>query len=247
MAQISITIITKNEAQNIRRCLESVKWADEIIIVDSGSTDDTITIAKEYTDKVYITDWPGFGPQKNRALDYATKPWVLSLDADEEITPELAKEIQSTINRETEYSAYEIPRYLVFLDKIIKYASGSSKHLRLFKRTECRFQDVMVHEDLIVKGKSATLKAAMYHYSFPDIQTILQKMNQYTSLVAKQRLERGKKASLLKAFIHALWMFIRVYFIKGGFLDGGPGLILAVSFAEGAFYRYAKMCYPEKK
>ena len=241
MATLSVTIITKNEAANIRRCLESVRWVDEIIIVDSGSTDDTLAICREYTDKIFSTDWPGYGIQKNRALSHATQDWVLSLDADEEVSAVLKIKIQQILQGSFKMDAYAIFRPVVFLGKIIKYATGASFDVRLFKRGSARFTDVSVHEKLEVIGVIGKLREPIYHYSFGNVATILEKMNKYTTLVAVQRAERGQKGSIFKAITHATWMFIKVYFLQGGFLDGKAGFILSMSFAEGAYYRYVKL------
>jgi len=238
---LSIIIITKNEEKNIRRCLASIQWADEIIIVDSGSTDNTLKIASEFTNKIYSTDWPGYGKQKNRALNYATQDWILSLDADEEVSAPLAEKIKTIIKSQDGFDGYKIPRPVVFLNHIIKYASGSSFDVRLFKRTLGKFTDVDVHETLIINGTIGKLNDPIYHYSFGDIDTIINKMNKYTTLVATQRIENGKRGSIFKAITHSLWMFFKIYFFKRGFLDGRAGFILAVSFAEGAYYRYVKM------
>jgi glycosyltransferase involved in cell wall biosynthesis len=241
MATLTVTIITKNEAANIRRCLESIKWADEIIVVDSGSTDDTLEICREYTDKIFSTDWPGYGIQKNRALSHATQDWVLSLDADEEVSSELKTKIQQILKDAKGYDAYSVFRPVVFLGKIIKYATGASYDVRLFKHGSARFTDVSVHEKLEVSGRIGKLSTPIYHYSFGSVATIVEKMNKYTTLVATQRADRAQKGSIFKAITHAKWMFIKVYFLQRGFLDGKAGFILAVSFAEGAYYRYVKL------
>jgi len=241
MQTLSVIIITKNEAANIKRCLESVKWADEIIIVDSGSTDNTLEICRQYTDKIISTDWPGYGIQKNRALAQATKDWVLSLDADEEVSPQLRIKIQQVLSDTDKYVGYAIFRPVVFLNKIIKYATGASFDVRLFKRGSARFTDATVHEKLEVTGAIVKLKAPIYHYSFGSVATIIEKMNKYTSLVAEQRAARGQKGSIFRAITHAKWMFFKVYVLQRGFLDGRAGFILAVSFAEGAYYRYVKL------
>lgn len=246
MQKLSVIIITKNEAHNITRCLESVKWADEIIVLDSGSTDNTVQICQQYTSLVFNTDWPGYGPQKARALAKATQPWVLSLDADEQVSEALGNKIKAHLASSTETNGIYLPIQLFFLNKKIKYANGSSKHLRLFKRTAAKFTESIVHEDLNVEGKTDIWRTPIYHYSFENINQLVGKMNHYTTLVAEQRLLNHRRSSMTKAFTHSLWMFIKVYILKLGFLDGGPGLILAYSFAEGAFYRYAKMSYPPK-
>ena len=241
MATLSVTIITKNEAKNIRRCLESVAWANEIIVLDSGSTDETVAICKEYTQLVYITDWPGYGPQKNRALNYVTQEWVLSLDADEVVSDELISRIQSIIATPTDINGYAINRPVVFLDKVIRHATGASKTVRLFRRGHGRFSDVQIHEELLVEGNIGYVAEPIYHYSFGEVSDVLTKLNRYTSLVAEQRAAKGKKGSLVQAIVSALWMFIKIYVLKFGFLDGRAGFILAMSFAEGAYYRYVKL------
>ena len=239
--KLSVIIITKNESRNIRRCLESVKWANEIIVVDSGSTDDTLTICREYTQNITETDWQGYGKQKNRALDLATKSWVLSLDADEQVSPELGDKIHTILSAAASKDAYAIRRPVVFLNKLIKHACGSNNSVRLFKRENARFSDDIVHEILEIKGSIGKLDEPILHYSFVDVAAILTKMNKYTSLVAEQRYVAGRKSSMFKAITHALWMFLKVYLLKAGFLDGRAGFILAITFAEGAYYRYIKL------
>jgi glycosyltransferase involved in cell wall biosynthesis len=241
MTLLTVTIITKNEAHNIRRCLESIKWADEIIVFDSGSSDDTVAICKEYTANVFVTDWPGFGPQKNRALEKATGKWVLSLDADEEVSSELATKIKSILATDLDFAGYAIYRPVVFLKQVIRHATGAGKTIRLFKRGTAHFSNVQVHEELLVNGKIGYLQQPIYHYSFGSIADILTKLNRYTTLVAQERHLRGKQGSLGRAIVSALWMFLKVYLFKAGFLDGKAGFLLAISFAEGAFYRYSKL------
>ena len=241
MAELSVIIITKNEAHNIRRCLESIKWANEIIIVDSGSQDNTVTICREYTDNILETDWAGYGPQKNRALALATKDWVLSLDADEQVSPALKLKIDKILQAPERFVAYRVKRPVVFLHKIIKYACGADNTVRLFKRGCARFTDDIVHETIKVDGKVGKINEPIFHYSFANVAAVLEKMNKYTTLVAKQRATAGKKGSIFKAITHAIWMFIKVYLLKAGFLDGRAGFILSVTFAEGAYYRYIKL------
>ena len=246
MPELSAIIITKNESDNIRRCLESIKWADEIIIVDSGSSDNTVEICREYTDNILQTDWQGYGKQKNRALDLATKTWVLSLDADEQVSAALRDKLQSLLRDKSKYDAYAIKRPVVFLGKTIKYACGADNTIRFFKRDQGRFTDDIVHETLQFEGNVGKLSQPILHYSFANVATLVEKMNKYTSLVAKQRAAAGKKSSIFKAITHALWMFIKVYLLEAGFLDGRAGFILSVSFAEGAYYRYIKLLVLER-
>ena len=238
---LSAIIITKNEAHDIRDCLESVKFADEIIVLDSGSTDNTVEICQEYTDKVFGTDWPGFGIQKNRALQKATGDWVISLDADERLTPALQQEIKKAV-QQNEFAAYNMPRQSLYCGKLIKHGAWHSKrHIRLFKRDAGRFDDAPVHENLIINGKIGKLANPMIHYTYKNLDEAIEKMNQYSSLSAQQRFEQGKTSGLGKAIFHGLWAFLRSYFFQLGFLDGKYGFMLAVSNAEYSYYRYAKL------
>lgn len=243
MSKLSVVIITKNEAAVIERCLRSVSFADEIIVVDSGSHDETVKICEKYTDNVFHQDWLGYGPQKNAALDKATGDWVLSLDADEEVSPALHKKIVTVIKTGAKFAGFTIKRPVVFYGKMIKHACGAEQTVRLFKRGQANFTNDIVHETVKVDGEIGSIEEPIYHYSFRSVGDILNKMNKYTDLVAEQRHQRGKKGSIFKAITHAWWMFIKVYLIKAGFLDGKAGFVLAVSFAQGAYYRYVKLYY----
>lgn len=244
MSQLSVVIITKNEANNIKRCLESVKWADEIIVVDSGSTDATLSICEQYHAHTFSNEWLGYGPQKNLALEKAQYPWVLSLDADEQVSTVLRGKIQTILENESAYAAYAIKRPVMFFGQQIKHACGADQTVRLFKRGHAKFSDDIVHETVLVEGKVGHIEQPIYHYSFESIAMIIAKMNKYTDLVSQQRIAKHQKSSLFKAITHAAWMFFRVYILKAGFLDGRAGFVLAVGFAEGAYYRYVKMLYP---
>jgi glycosyltransferase involved in cell wall biosynthesis len=247
MAGLSIIIITKNEALNIRECLESVKWADEIIVVDSGSTDETVAICREYTSHVYSHDWPGFGMQKNRALDYAARDWVLSLDADERVTPELRLEIEATM-RDGKAQGYEIPRLSSFCGRYMRHSGWYPDYVtRLFLRNKGRFTNDLVHERVVISGVVGRLTNNLLHESFRDLQQLLAKMNHYSSAGAEMLGRKGRDATLSQAIFHGLWAFIRSYFIRAGFLDGAEGFMLAVSTAEGTYYRYAKRLLLQKR
>lgn len=240
MPKLSVIIITKNEANNIRRCLESVKFANEIIILDSGSTDNTINICREYTDKVYETDWPGYGPQKNRALKKATGEWVLSIDADEWVSDGLKQEIITAINTK-DALAYFMPRRWIVCGKHIKHGDwGHDNVLRLFVRKQGHFTDVIVHEGVRVKGKTKKFKQPLFHNSILEITKGLEKMNLYSSLSAQKKKQNGGKTSLFKAITHGGWMFLRSYILRLGFLDGKIGFLTAFINAEHSFYSYAK-------
>jgi glycosyltransferase involved in cell wall biosynthesis len=240
MAGLSVIIITKNEALNIRQCLESIKWANEIIVVDSGSTDATVAICKEYTPHVYTHDWPGFGMQKNRALSYASKEWVLSLDADERLTAELRIEIEAVMQG-AKIQGYEIPRLSSFCGRYMQHSGWHPDFvMRLFRRGAAEFSNDLVHERVIVRGVTGRLKHNLLHESFRDLGQLLDKMNHYSSAGAEMLKRKGREATLSQAISHGIWAFIRSYFLRAGFLDGREGFMLSVSTAEGTYYRYVK-------
>ncbi|EIJ43767.1 glycosyl transferase [Beggiatoa alba B18LD] len=242
---LSVIVITKNAALHIDRCLTSVSWVDEIIIVDSGSTDDTLTRCARYTDKIFIhTDWQGFGVQKNRALQYAQSDWVLSLDADEVVTPDLQKAIK-TVMQDSRYEAWQIPRLSRYCGRWMRHGGWYPDYVtRLFRRGSAHFSADLVHEKLLVtQGHIGQLTTPLLHYSFENLEEVLQKVNAYSSASAQMQFARGKQGGLSKAILHGLWAFIRTYIIRLGFLDGREGFMLAVSNAEGTYYRYLKLFY----
>ncbi len=244
---LSVIIIAKNEARNIRRCLESVAWADEIIVLDSGSSDETPSIAKEYTSLVYSTDWQGYGVQKQRALNYATQDWVLNLDADESVSEPLKKDIQRVM-REGIVDACRIPIQMHFEGKPLHHSSSPSRHARLFRRKDARFSEDLVHEKIILPddAKIIQLHTPIFHHSFRDVSHAIEKMNRYSSYSAKMRREALKKPSLTRTLLSSTWMFVRCYFIQRGFMDGKVGLLFACLNAQGAFFRGIKQLYPDK-
>ncbi|MEI6543805.1 MAG: glycosyltransferase family 2 protein [Methylococcales bacterium] len=238
---LSVIIITKNEAVHIGRCLESIAWADEIIVLDSGSDDDTVSICRRYTDKVYETDWPGFGLQKQRALDKATGDWVLSIDADEMVTAELRAEIERVM-QENKLQAYEIPRLSSYCGRQMRHGGWWPDYvLRLFRRDVGRFSEAAVHEKVLVEGKVGQLVSPFHHETAVNLEEILDKVNSYSSLGAQMLHEKGVRSSVSKAVLKALWMFNRTYWLKAAFLDGRQGLMLAVSNAEVTYYKYLKL------
>lgn len=238
---LSVVIITKNEAGHIARCLESVSWANEIIVLDSGSEDDTVAICRQYTDKVYQTDWPGFGIQKQRAVDKASGDWILSIDADEVVTPELRLEIEKALQQE-QVDGYEIPRLSSYCGRQMRHGGWWPDYvLRLFRRDCSRFTDSVVHERIIVQGQIARLSTPLLHDAFIDLDEVLHKVNSYSSLGAALLYQRGVRSSLSKAVLKALWTFIRTYWLKAAILDGRQGLMLSISNAEGTYYKYLKL------
>ncbi len=243
MPRLSVIIIAKNEAHDIRQTLDSIRWADEIIVLDSGSTDGTAEICREYTDKVFITDWPGFGPQKNRALAYATGDWILSLDADERVSGELRHEIMEAM-MQTKYDAYWVPRISTFCGKLIKHGAWRSDGIvRLFKHNFGHFSDDLVHEKVIVDGKVGQLSAPLWHDTYRDLTEMLEKVNSYSTYSAEMRAARHLPSSLGKAVGHGFWAFFSSYFLKAGFLDGKEGLMIAIANGESSYYRYLKLMY----
>lgn len=249
MASLSVIIITRNEALNIRACLESVAWADEIIVVDSGSTDGTVAICREFTPHVHVhNDWPGFGAQKNRALGYASRDWVLSLDADERVTPELHREIEKVMGDVNAAIAYRIPRLSNYCGRFMHHSGWyPDRIVRLFKRNAAHFSDDLVHERLLVEGQIGQLDGELLHYAFADAEEVLQKINHYSSAGAAMLQRRGRRTTLPGTVLRGLWSFIRTYILRAGFLDGREGFMLAVSNAEGTYYRYLKLLLMQEK
>lgn len=245
---LSVIVITHNEAHAIRVCLESVEWADEIIVVDSGSTDDTVAICREFTTHVYSHDWPGFGPQKNRALDYATGEWVMSLDADERLSPALRDEIQAAMAAPGTNSAFKMPRFSSFCGRFMRHAGWWPDYVtRLFRRGSAHFSDDLVHERLLVTGTIDVLKFPLLHDTYRDLEEVLDKVNSYSTAGARMLHQKHRKAGLSTAVAHGLWAFVRTYFLRRGFLDGREGFMLAVSNAEATYYRYIKLMLLNRK
>lgn len=242
---LSVVIITKNEEHNIRRCLESIRWADEVIVVDSGSTDATVAIAREFTQHVFIMDdWQGYGAQKQRALVKATGDWVLNLDADESVSELLKTEIHRVM-LDPSADACRIPIQMSFYGKALRYSSSPKRHVRLFKRDGASFSDDIVHEKIILptKARMTQLTAPILHGSFQDVSHALYKINRYSSYSAKIKIEKNQSSSFLKTVTGTAWMFFRCYVLQRGFLDGKAGFLMACFNAQGTFYRGIKQLY----
>jgi len=241
---LSVIIITKNEELNIRRCLQSVQFADEIIVLDSGSTDNTIAIAREYTEHVFSTDWQGYGEQKQRALLKARGVWVLNLDADESVSEALQKDIKQAMSSDAA-DAYRIAIRMNFYNKPLKYSSSPKRHVRLFKRANAHYSNDIIHEKIILPQgiRIAKIKNPMMHHSFKDVSHVLYKMNKYSSYSAKTCIEKKKKANFARTLASTSWMFFRCYLLQRGFLDGRAGFLFAVFNAQGTFYRGVKQLY----
>ena len=235
-------MITKNEAHNIEACLRSVLFADQMVVLDSGSTDETVQMAIRLGAQVSVNShWEGFGVQKNRALALATSEWVLSIDADERLSLELQAEIQEVL-KNAQAEAYCFPRLSSYCNQYIHHSGWYPDRVtRLFQRDRAQFSDEIIHEKLVVKGRVSHLRNHILHESFPDFEMVLDKVNRYSSAGAMSLLRKGKSSSFPKALGHGLWAFIRTYFLQMGFLDGWMGLALAISNAEGTYYRYLKL------
>lgn len=239
---LSVIVITKNEERDLERCLRSVWFADEIVVLDSGSTDSTVEIANRFTDRVYVNkDWPGFGKQKNRALEYASSEWVLSLDADEWVTEALANEIRSTI-QESSFSAYQIPRLSSFCGKPIRHSGWYPDFvLRLFKKPVARFSEDLVHERVITEEVTGSLEHPIRHASYRNLNEVMDKTVRYAKDGAKNRFLQGRKTNLTKTLLSTFWAFFRTWILRLGILDGRAGFFIAVANAEGTYYRNLRL------
>jgi glycosyltransferase involved in cell wall biosynthesis len=240
---VSAIVIAFNNERIIARCIESLRWADEIVVVDSGSTDGTPEICRSLGAQVHVTpDWPGHGPQKNRALDRASGDWVLSVDTDEWVTPELREEILVTIGRAHAAAGYAMPRRSSFCGRPMRHSGWWPDYVvRLFRRGAGRFTDDHTHERLVVEGAVSRLREPIMHEAIVDLDQMLAKMNAYSTSSARMRIDRNVRAGTFVAIMHGAWTFLRTYVLRAGFLDGREGFILAVANAEGSYYRYLKL------
>ncbi|MFO1275779.1 MAG: glycosyltransferase family 2 protein [Sphaerotilus natans] len=243
--ELSVVVITRDEAARLERCLRSVAFAGEIVVVDSGSTDDTVAIARRLGARVEITpDWPGFGAQKNRALALARGRWVLSLDADEWLDEALAAEVARLVAAPPADLAWRLPRLSSFCGQWMRHGGWyPDRVLRLFPREGARFSDDRVHERLLWSGRSADLDGHghLLHESMATLTVANDKMNRYSSGRAADLAARGRRGGLGRAIGHGLWAFLRTWILRRGFLDGRLGFVLAVHNAEASYYRYLKI------
>ncbi|MBN1469899.1 MAG: glycosyltransferase family 2 protein [Fusobacteriaceae bacterium] len=239
---LSVGLITYNEERRLGRTLESIKnIADEIIIVDSNSTDNTVEIAKKYGAKVYVENWKGYGLQKNSVIEKCTKDWILLIDADEVISDDLSKKILEVI-KEGKEELYDINFTSVCFGKQIKHGGWSGSYrIRLFKNGIGKYNDNVVHESFETNGKKGKLTEEIYHYSYEDLSDYLSKFNRYTSEGAKEYHKRGKKANFFGIVINPIFKFIRMYFFRLGFLDGVEGLLLAILSSNYTMVKYYKL------
>ena len=240
--KLTVTVITYNEAEHIQHALESVAWADEIIVVDSGSTDRTVELARPMATRVIVRDWPGYSDQKNFAADNASHDWVLSVDADERVTPELAAEIRGVLSRGPHARGYRVRRVSWYLGRWIRSTDWFPDYqLRLYDRRRGRWLGRHVHESVSSDGPVADLRGELLHYAYRDLAHHFQTMDRYTTLAARQMFEDGRRAGLFSLLVHPPAAFLRNYVLKAGFLDGIPGLIISAMNAHYVFLKYAKL------
>ncbi len=240
--KLSVVIIARDEEINLPRCLESVKWADELIVVDSGSVDRTVEIAREYGARIVTVTWGGFGMTKQAGVDAAKSEWVLSIDADEVVPDILADDIQSVLQQDSDISGYYIPRLTQFLGRWIRHGGWYPDYvLRLFRPDRGAFDNAMVHETVHVTGSTGRLTHALRHYSYPDLDNYYEKLNRYTTLAAEDLHGRGRKAGWFKITVNPVAKFIKQYLLRAGWLDGLEGLVLALLSAGYVMTKYAKL------
>jgi len=239
---LGVALITKNAALRLDECLRAVAFADEIVVVDSGSTDRTVDIARAHGARVLThTDWPGFGPQKNRALDALGTTWVLSIDADEIVTPELAVSIAGVLAAPAA-DVYAIDRLSAFCGHWVRHSGWYPDWIpRLFKRGAARFSDDLVHERLVLESPAKRLEGKLMHHSYEDFETVLRKLDAYSTAGAQQRHAAGQRGSFGKAVARGAWAFVRTYLLRRGFLDGRAGFMIAMFNAETVYYRFLKL------
>jgi glycosyltransferase involved in cell wall biosynthesis len=240
---LSVVLITLNEAANLPRTLASVRWAQEIIVVDSGSTDATLQIARSAGARVFQEPWRGFGPQKNAAIDHATSDWVLSLDADEEVSSELAAEIQALLAGQPSFTTYRIPRLNHFLGRPLRHGGyWPDPKLRLFRRGAARFQNRAVHETLETTAPAGLLKHPLLHHCYPTLQDYIEHVNRYSTIGAEMLVAGGRRRPSLawNAVLNPVATFLYNYVFRLGFLDGREGLLQHLNHSVYIHWKYAK-------
>jgi glycosyltransferase involved in cell wall biosynthesis len=240
--KLTVTVITKNESSHIAAALQSVAWADETVVVDSGSTDGTVAIARAHATRVEVRDWPGYGAQKDYAAGLASNDWILSLDADERVTPELSAEIRELLRTDPPARGYRIPRTTWYLGRWIRSTDWYPDYqLRLYDRRAARWNARPVHESVDLQGTAGLLHHPLQHYAYRDISHHLSTIDRYTSLAAQQWLVEGRQTNALSASTHASLAFLRNYVLRRGFMDGGAGLMVSILNSYYVFLKFAKL------
>ncbi len=241
MEKISVVIITKNNETIIKECLDSILWADEIVVVDSGSTDQTTAICKNYNCKIVTTSWLGFGKTKQLGVNSTAHNWVFSIDSDEQCSPLLKDAIRKTI-KNSYYDGYRIKRRTFYLGKPIHFCGWQSDYpLRLFRKDKGNFNDRSIHEYVEINGAIGKINSLILHHSFPSISSHLLKMDHYTELGALEAISKGRRSSPQTAVLKGVFKFIKMYFLKLGILDGMAGFILCKNSAFGIYLKYLKI------
>ena len=240
--KLTVTVITHNEAANIAAALQSVSWADEVIVVDSHSSDDTVEIARRYASRIEVRDWAGYGAQKNYAASLASNDWILSLDADERVTPALAGEIRTLLTRGPEARGYRISRVTWYLGQWIRCTDWfPDLQLRLYDRRAGRWSERSVHESFELQERPRKLRGELEHYAYRDISHHLAKINQYTTMAAQDWVAHGRRTTALELLVHPPLAFLRNYLLRAGFRAGGAGLVVSVLNSYYVFLKLAKL------
>lgn len=238
--KISAAIITNNEEANIERCLKSLFWVDEIVVVDSFSTDKTIDICRKYNCKIFQTEWKGFGITKKFAVDNASHDWILSIDSDEVVTDELKNKIEDILSK-PEFNGYKIRRRSFYLSREIKHCGWDKDFpLRLFNRKYGNFNEDLVHESVVLKEQKSKISEPLLHYTYPTINLHISKMNRYSELAQSKNIE-NKKYSILASMFFGINKFLKMYVLQKGFLDGKIGFLLCIHSAFGVYLKYIKI------
>ncbi len=239
---LTATVICKDEADKIRGCLESVRFCDEVLVVDSGSTDGTVEIARELADRVIERGWPGYVAQQNFAKDQARGEWVLSIDADERVTPELAREIREVLSGPCPHDAFRITRHVHYLGRWIDHSGWYPEHrVRLFRRERGRWEGVDPHYDVVVEGSVGTLGGEILHYTYDDLADHVRTLNRFSSILAREHHRRGRRFSWVSLLARPPLEFLKKYVLRRGFLDGPQGFYLASLSAFYVFLKLAKL------
>jgi glycosyltransferase involved in cell wall biosynthesis len=248
MKNISVAVITKNEEFNIRECLESVRWADEIVVVDSGSTDKTREICQSFQARVYVEEWKGFSRQKNSAIEKTRNEWVLSLDADERIPLPLQQEIARIMEEGPARDGYYIARRNFFLGRWIRRCGWYPDfNLRLFRKSRGRFLEREVHERIEIRGKVGYLEQPLEHWTYRSLSDFLERMDRYSTLAAQEMAKEGRRYRIYDALLRPPFTFLHMYLIRGGAWEGYSGFLLSALYSFYTFIKYAKLGELQRK
>jgi len=241
--KISACVITFNEERKIRRCLQSLAWCDELVVVDSFSTDHTVEICREFTDRVYQREWLGYVGQRNTVRELAQHPWILFLDSDEEVSPGLREEILAEFERGHNATiGYEFPRQVYYLGRWIRHGEWyPDVKLRLFRKDCGRTEGQEPHDKVVVTGRVKRLKNAIWHYTYDDLRDHFETLNRFSTITAQQKFVQGGRFKWRDLLFRPPLRFLRGYFLRAGFLDGAHGFLIAIASAYGAYMKYAKL------